>query len=64
MLVASCPEHFARGMVLLHENPDLAGRLVQGGREALQKRHDPARIVAQLEAVYERAITRKGARGN
>lgn len=59
MLVASGPEHFARGMVLLHENPDLADRLVRGGRETLKKRHDPARVVAHLEAVYRRAIARK-----
>lgn len=52
MLVASGPEHFARAMVLLHENPDLGRRVVEGGRMALRKRHDPERVVAKLEEVY------------
>lgn len=55
MLVASDREHFARAMVLLHENPGLWDRLVEGGRDALKQRHDPSRIVAKLESVYRHA---------
>ena len=53
MLVASGPEHFARAMVMLHENPDLGKSLVEGGCEALKQRHDPERVVAKLEDVYK-----------
>ena len=56
MLVASGSEHFARAMVMLHENPGLWDRLVDGGREALKKRHDSKRVVAKLEAVYRQAV--------
>ena len=56
MLVASGSEHFARAMVMLHENSDLWDRLVDGGRDALKKRHDSKRIVAKLEAVYRQAV--------
>lgn len=52
MMVASGPEHFARAMVMLHENPDLGERLIDGGRKALKQRHDPERVVAKLEDVY------------
>ncbi len=56
MLVASGSEHFARAMVMLHENPGLWDRLVIGGRQALKDRHDPQKVVAKLENVYRRAM--------
>ncbi|MEN8164513.1 MAG: glycosyltransferase, partial [Acidobacteriota bacterium] len=56
MLVASGSEHFARAMVMLHENPGLRDRLVAGGREVLKLRHDPVKVVAKLEKVYEQAM--------
>ncbi len=56
MLVASSSEHFARAMVMLHENPGLWKKLVDGGREALKKRHDSKRVVAKLENVYRQAM--------
>ncbi len=54
MLVASGSEHFARAMVLLHEKPAMRGRLVEGGRESLRRRHDPQAVIAKLETVYRR----------
>lgn len=57
MLCASGSEHFARAMVMLHENPDLRDRIVAGGREALRTRHDPAKVVAKLEEVYRQAMS-------
>ena len=57
MLVASGPEHFARAMVMLHENLGLWDRLIEGGREALKQRHDPEKVVAKLEDVYRQAVS-------
>ncbi len=57
MLVASGSEHFARAMVMLHENPGLWDRLVEGGRTALKQRYDPGKVVAKLESVYHQAMS-------
>jgi len=58
MLVASGSEHFARALVLLHENPGMRDQLIEGGRQALKNRHDPQKVVAKLENAYHQAMSR------
>ncbi|HEY0781060.1 MAG TPA: glycosyltransferase, partial [Thermoanaerobaculia bacterium] len=53
LLLADEPAGFCRALVRLTTEPDLAARLVAGGRAALALLHDPATIARQLIAVYE-----------
>lgn len=53
LLVAADARDFARAVARLHREPDLVQRLVEEGRRARLERHDPARVVADLLAVYE-----------
>ncbi|HEX5720825.1 MAG TPA: glycosyltransferase, partial [Thermoanaerobaculia bacterium] len=52
-LVADDPAAFARAVARLRSEAGLAQRLVEEGRRALRERHEPARVVADLLAVYE-----------
>jgi polysaccharide biosynthesis protein PslH len=52
-LVADGPAAFARAVARLRSEAGLASRLVEEGRRALRERHEPARVVADLLAVYE-----------
>lgn len=53
LLVAADARDFARAVARLHREPELARSLVEEGRRARRERHDPARVVADLLAVYE-----------
>jgi len=56
MLIADNAEGFARAMVLLYENPEMAHALIDGGYEALRKRHAPEIIIPAIEKIYREAI--------
>ncbi|MES1242728.1 MAG: glycosyltransferase, partial [Acidobacteriota bacterium] len=52
LLVAADARDFARAVARLHREPGLARSLVEEGRRARLERHDPARVAADLLAVY------------
>lgn len=56
LLVAETTEDFVDAFRRLHENPDLAVRLIRGGRASLARRHDPARVTGDLIEVYEQLL--------
>lgn len=58
LLVAADAHDFARAVARLHREPGLAARLVEEGRRARLERHDPARVVADLLAVYREVVGR------
>lgn len=63
-LVAGDAEGFAAALARLAQEPGLAAALAAGGRAALASRHDPARLVRDLLAVYEEVARRtQGERG-
>ncbi len=55
-LVAVDPKTFGRAIAALHREPDVAARLVEAGREALARSHDPIRAARELLAVYASVI--------
>lgn len=55
-LVAVDPRTFARAIAALHREPETAARLVDAGREALSRTHDPIRAARELLAVYASVI--------
>jgi polysaccharide biosynthesis protein PslH len=55
-LVAVDPKTFARAIAALHREPATAARLVDAGREALLRTHDPIRAARELLAVYASVI--------
>lgn len=59
LLVAADALDFARAVARLHREPGLAARLVEEGRRARFERHDPARVVADLLAVYREVVERE-----
>jgi glycosyltransferase involved in cell wall biosynthesis len=59
LLVAADAQDFARAVARLHREPGLAARLVEEGRRARYERHDPARVVADLLAVYRELVGRE-----
>ncbi|HXO19904.1 MAG TPA: glycosyltransferase [Thermoanaerobaculia bacterium] len=52
LLLAQDPGEFAESLARLHGEPDLVRSLQAAGRAALHRRHDPARVTAELAAVY------------
>lgn len=52
LVVVDDPEAFAAGLEQLSSDAALRRRVVVGGRARLRSHHDPAMIVAQLEAIY------------
>jgi glycosyltransferase involved in cell wall biosynthesis len=52
-LIADGPAAFARAVARLRSEDGLTQRLVENGRRALRERHEPARVVADLLAVYQ-----------
>lgn len=59
LLVAADARDFARAVARLHREPGLAASLVAAGRRARLERHDPARVVADLLAVYREVVGRE-----
>jgi glycosyltransferase involved in cell wall biosynthesis len=49
---------FGNAIARLRENPELAGRLITGGRSTLDRHFQPTRSADLLEAVYRRAMGR------
>jgi hypothetical protein len=62
LLVAADPAGFAAALARLHREPALVRSLVAAGRAALQRRHDPAAVTAQLAAIYAELLP-EGRRG-
>jgi hypothetical protein len=56
LLVAADASAFARAVARVHREPGLADRLVEEGRRARRERHDPARVAADLLAVYREVL--------
>jgi hypothetical protein len=56
LLIADGPERFADAIELICESDELRRQLVEGGRRALQGRHDPGRVAERLSAVYRRVM--------
>jgi glycosyltransferase involved in cell wall biosynthesis len=54
--VAADASAFARAVARVHREPGLADRLVEEGRRARRERHDPARVAADLLAVYREVL--------
>jgi glycosyltransferase involved in cell wall biosynthesis len=52
IVVADDPEGLAAALERLASDPELRSRVVDGGRARLRAMHDPARVAAQLEAIY------------
>lgn len=55
-LVAVDPKTFARAIAALHREPETASRLVEGGRDALSRTHEPIRAARELLAVYSSVL--------
>lgn len=62
LLVAADALDFARAVARLHREPGLARRLVEEGRRARLERHDPARVVEDLLAVYREVVAGSASR--
>ncbi len=63
VLVAADARAFARAVARLHREPGLAAQLVEEGGRARRERHDPARVVADLLAVYRDVALVSGGSG-
>jgi hypothetical protein len=59
LLLAGDASGFATALARLHQGPALAATLIAGGRAALRRGHDPARIARQLLAIYEELLSRR-----
>jgi hypothetical protein len=55
LLLARTAGDFARSLERLRRDPGLGSSLVRGGRQRLESRHAPARVAAELVAVYDAA---------
>ncbi|HXU31561.1 MAG TPA: glycosyltransferase family 4 protein [Thermoanaerobaculia bacterium] len=58
-LVAVDPKTFARAIAALHREPETARSLVEAGRDALSRTHEPIRAARELLAVYSSVLGRR-----
>ena len=57
MMIADDTEGFARAMVLLYENPEMAEKLRSEGARALREKHSPEIIIPAIESLYREAVS-------
>lgn len=55
LLLGSSPGELAAGIQQVSTSPELRGRLIAGGRQALTDRHDPGRTSERLVELYRQA---------